>query len=705
MAQRQDHFLLKGGLDLVTSPLAISKGRMLSVKNYEPTEGGYRRVGGYERFDGRPAPSDATYWIMQFENAASAAAPDDEIAGADTGATATVLVTVPESVTAGYYVLADLVGEFRAGETINVGANPKGIVAASSAEGAAGTLAFDSEYRASAARRRRALIGAVPGSGPIRGVWAYKNEVYAIRDTVDGTAAAMFKATASGWLQQGTGEYFEIGGGRLEPIVGETIRGATSGATAQVLAVRVLSGDWSSSNMSAVITVSTPDRQFRATEDVQVERDSTYRTAGHKTGPSIVLALPPGGRYDFRNHNFSGRAEGQHMFGTNGVGRAFRWDGLGLQFIETGLTDELDKPTHLAIQSNHLLLSYRGGSIQNSATGNPLNWEAGEGAAEIATGQEILGMVEGVGFGNTLILGLNTIQALYGQDKESWELRTHSGEQTGAVEWTAQLIGAPIYMDNRGLRSVETTERYGNFLIGALTYYVQPWLEAARRLGRRPIASIRVRSGDLYRLFMDSGQGLSVYFGRGDPECALIEYPDKVRCAYSFEAEQGQERLFFGSDDGWVFEAEKGTSFDGEDIEAFLRLPYNHAGSPSHEIRFHKAALQVDTEGRTEIRVGASFDYGDAEGSFLAPGEVLSGGGGLAHLFDIQSIVEGGGGLWSEVTWGDFFWQSQESAAATFHFSGIGANVSLLVASRSAEERSHTITGVTMHYSNRRLRR
>ena len=47
----------------------------------------------------------------------------------------------------------------------------------------------------------RAAIQPVPGSGPVRGVWVFEGEVYAFRDTADGTACRMYLATPSGWQQ------------------------------------------------------------------------------------------------------------------------------------------------------------------------------------------------------------------------------------------------------------------------------------------------------------------------------------------------------------------------------------------------------------------------------------------------------------------------------------------------------------------------
>jgi len=50
-----------------------------------------------------------------------------------------------------------------------------------------------------AANARRALITAVPGSGPIRGVVAFNEVVYAFRDNAAGTACAMYRSSPTGW--------------------------------------------------------------------------------------------------------------------------------------------------------------------------------------------------------------------------------------------------------------------------------------------------------------------------------------------------------------------------------------------------------------------------------------------------------------------------------------------------------------------------
>jgi hypothetical protein len=60
MPQKPATILLQGGLDLVTQQIAMPNGRAIGCCNYEPDVSGYTSLGGYERYSGKPAPSDAS---------------------------------------------------------------------------------------------------------------------------------------------------------------------------------------------------------------------------------------------------------------------------------------------------------------------------------------------------------------------------------------------------------------------------------------------------------------------------------------------------------------------------------------------------------------------------------------------------------------------------------------------------------------------
>ena len=680
-ARQPKHVLLRGGLDLISSPLTVDGGRLWGGLNYEPVEAGYRRIIGYERFDGRPKPSEAEYWMLGYtlEAADTRASVGDTLIGAN-NATAVVLAVTDDD-----YVLGELDGTIAEDEAVNVSGTAAGTASSTPRRLGAATIEFDFEYRDLAATHRRTNIMALPGSGVVRGVWVYKGSTYAFRDNAGATAGGMYKATAAGWTAVDLGRRIGFDAGTVEPTVGLTLTGATSGATAQLGAVVLsdsltsLTTAWATGVAEGTFWLTAVTGTFQDNEGLQQSIGGTATTVAMANGAAIANTLPAGGRYDFRNYNFFAQINTREMFGVNGAGPAFHYNGIQFVSITTAQPD--DRPTHLAVHAFHLLLTYRGGSIVVSETGNPDGYSALRGTAELGSGQELYDAVH-VAAGNTIFTGSDHIDVLYGSDSGDFALRDHSDPQTGGVEWTAQNVGGPIYMDNRGVRSVTTTEKYGNFVVGTMTADIQTWINIQREQRNIPTASMRVRSSDQYRLFFESGIGLVLYVGRGTPELSFIDYGVKVRCAVSAEDEDRIERVYFGSDDGWVFQAESGRSFDGEEIEAFARLPLNHMGRPSHDKTFFEAYLELDIKSRVSLGISAIFDDGRSP----------------EHLESEQELY-GGGGIWDESLWDEFYWDSPLNGFGEFDLTGSGRNVSILVRSKTKVEAPHILNGLSIHYS------
>ena len=114
-----DHELvpLDGGLDLVTPALSRAAGSLIDGVNFVPgLGGGYTRVGGYERFDGRPSPSAARYWLLEVLGLGGVSV-GSSISGLSSGATAVVSSIVSTDVVA----VTKVSGAFAVGETISVG--------------------------------------------------------------------------------------------------------------------------------------------------------------------------------------------------------------------------------------------------------------------------------------------------------------------------------------------------------------------------------------------------------------------------------------------------------------------------------------------------------------------------------------------------------------------------------------------------------
>jgi hypothetical protein len=149
------YYPMAGGLDLVTPSLQKSPGRCIDALNYEPTTvGGYRRINGYERFDGRPSPTAASYWVIGITLTGSIA-NGATVTGATSGATGRALGLYDSNTT---LVLGRVSGTFVSGEALQVTAVTQA-TATSAAMLNGATLPSDhADYKFLAANDRRAYI-------------------------------------------------------------------------------------------------------------------------------------------------------------------------------------------------------------------------------------------------------------------------------------------------------------------------------------------------------------------------------------------------------------------------------------------------------------------------------------------------------------------------------------------------------------------
>lgn len=689
--QQTETFILQGGLDLTTTALALPAGRCIAAYNYEAEVRGYRRLNGYERFDGHTKPSEASYWMLNFDAGSLALVAEDAVVGVTSGATGRLVINA--ILTSGTYgggnavgtlVMTDVTGTWADNETIR---RVSGAVNAAAANGtttrdAAPTDALDATYSQAAIESCRDRISAVPGSGPVRGVWAYNGSIWAFRDNAGATAGIMHKSTSAGWVAQSFGHTLDFTLGTADgPFVeGETINGATSGATAVVRRVVLQSGAWSGT-AAGYLVVSGITGTFQAAETLR----RTTTVIATNTAAQAAITLAPGGIYDFVVHNFYAAQDRRRLYFANGVNRAMEWDGTYLAPIKTGLSDALDKPTHIAEFKEHLFLGYRGGAFNCSSTGEPLTFIAATGAAEFSIGVDVTAFI--VSSTALIIFGQSQVHQLTGDDSANF-VQAPIADDAGAYEWTAQLIGMPAYMDDQGIRKLQTAQEFGNWRVGTMTQDIEPVFRNKRAIGVTPRCSLRVRAKDQYWLFFSDGTGVILYLGRRSPEPMLFNFPLDFYCACSNdENASGFEEMYLGGSDGMVYELGVGTSFDGEAVTAYLRLPFHSLKSPTRLKRFFLASLEVDATASTTLGMTAEFAYADDD---------------VPAVGEQQFEIRGGGGFWGEANWDEFFWSSPVQGIARAPLDGLGQNVSIAVASEATYEEPHTLSAVTLNYSVRR---
>jgi hypothetical protein len=683
--QRRRSLLLRGGLDLVTPAVAMPEGHCIAASNYEAAPEGYARIGGYERYDGRPEPHRARYWLVNFTDATANPAIGDVIEGDTSGATAVVIAAsiltsgaFTDGDAAGAFVVSELSGDFQIGEDIEVSAVKIAEAASEALPDAAVDDAQSRAYRAAAIARRRTAIAAVPGDGPVRGVWAYLGGVYAFRD--DSTICKMYRATAAGWVHIAPNPivFFQTATNRFSE--GATL--SQGGVTAKIERAVTLEGSYQAGDAKGYLVLSNvAGGNFAAGAATDAEGGAAD-LEGAQTAPQIA----PGGKFDFTNHNFQGGRGPSQMFFANGTGRAFQFSSAGdvLAAIVAIRDSALDKPRHVAQFQNHLFLGYDLGSVLFSSVGDPLDYRTTTGAGEINIGSSVTGFVEAAASA-LMIAGLDRVSYLTGTSAADFA-KVELSSDSGAVEWTLKQVGRPIYLDDLGLRGLETTEAFGGFRRGTLTEAVEPLFRFKARAGVRAVIAMRVRGKDQYRLFWSDGSGVTVYLGRQSPEILPFELPVQVFNAASGDATDGNEILLLAAENGFVYRADVGTSFDGAEIPAFIRLAYNAVGAPYVNKRFHKATLEVVAGGDVELSASAEYSYGDAS---------------LPVAAEAALDVSSGGAVWNAGFWDDFYWSSLEKGRAETYLDGFGDTCSLAVLSRTDREQPHILTALTFNYTPR----
>ncbi|MEL6680930.1 MAG: hypothetical protein AAFQ51_19670, partial [Pseudomonadota bacterium] len=310
------------------------------------------------------------------------------------------------------------------------------------------------------------------------------------------------------------------------------------------------------------------------------------------------------------------------------------------------------------------------------------------GAGEIGFGQEITNLL-GEAFTTLVVFGQERIGYVTGTSSADFDLPIITSE-AGAKPYTAQMCGSPTYLDDRGIRDMSTTENFGNWRTGTLSTLVEPWFKSARLRGATPVASMRVRARDQYRIFYSDGTGLTVYFGRRNVELLPFTLPHPPVCAASGTIGD-EERLFFGTADGMVYEMDRPPSFDGQEVLAFVRSPFLSFNEPTREQRLHSVTVDCDAPSGADLYVSAEMSYGNPD----LP----------ASSEEIMSQPPAGGGFWDTALWDQALWSASVHGRAIAHINGLGQNISVVISSESATDAPHTLTAATINVTSRRLRR
>lgn len=688
---RQQYVRLVGGIDITTPLAQATPGTLLGAMNVEQrVDGGMERFPGYERYDGRPRPSEAAYYELPFGAGSSPPAPGSTVTSVS-GSAAVVSVVVESgdwstSDAAGYLVVRSVTGAFSDGQDLQVSAVTFAQVDGVPQLGVYGMTDFEARQKAAISAARSA-IGAVPGEGPVRGLAVLEGVVYAVRDKVGGVGCEIHRATPTGWQTLAFDREVAFTGTAIAEIAeGSTVSQTSPARSATIKRVVLESGIWGSGAVSGRLIVgAVTGGEFTAGA---ATADGKSVTLG---GASAAIALAAGGKWRFVAHNFTGASTTRRLYGADGVNPPIEvgQDGVVVP-INTGMSASR-RPTAIEAHRNHLFLSY-GSNLQHSAIGEPYKWTVLGGAAAIAAGDEVTELLSVAGSEQSaalMVLCKDSGHILYGSSSSDWKLMTLSRD-AGAKPYTARQLGRVVTVDTEGVRAIAPSDVFGNFTPGTAS-------DQIRRLVTdiEPVASVVDRKRGRYRVWTADGSGfIGTPLGKGRWAWTTMRMAHAVNVAAEGEVD-GEACIFFAGDSGYVYELRDCRSMDGEPIEWFLRTSFLSMRMPTLRKAFRGVDIEVRGQSAAELRVMADFSFG-AYGTDATP---------IASTPVQNETVEQGGGLWDVAEYETAVWDAPFASTIKQRHYGVGTNMSLLLGGSSDFELPLEVIGLTINFIPRNVER
>lgn len=684
----QDDATFIGGLDELTPTSQLKPGRAVArfARNYESVasvSGGYIRTGGYERKDGRARPSDATYSIVQVVSFTNIPVAGQTLTGGSSGATGAII-----AVGSNYIAITLITGTFTSVEAVLVGATPIGTATMVTVTISA---LLNAQYLNLAADVYRALIAVVPGSGPVRGVTSLNvagvHKLFAFRDNAGATLCILHVASAAGWVVVPLLRMVRFTAGShatLIPLDGDTL---TQGAdTAIIRRVIRETGSFAAGDATGRLIIDAP---------LPTPFGAGAATIGAITltlgGADTAISILPGGRFEFEIKNFGGQLTTKRIYGCDGVNLAFEFDGTYFCPIETKAT--VDTPRHISAHNDHLFLGLGSSSVV-SAPGLPYVFDATEFAAEIPHGDDVTGyksLPGAQGLATLLVNCRNSKRIIYGSSGDvtssnHWNPVDFNNE-TGGLPYSIQTMADTYCLDDSGVQSVKAAQELSGFSPGTLTFNIQNFMTEHRGL---LLCSCVHKVKSQYRLYFSNGNALYLTILNGKLVGSMpITYPLAMFCVWNAETPSGEEVTYAGAaTGGFVYELDRGSSFDGENVDALLTLAWNPSKSPRLIKSYRGGSLEIQSSFYVAFNVAHRLGYGRDD--YAQPPQ-------RSYVGNFS-----GGATWDLISWDAFVWDGSVLSPSELDIEGDGENIEIAISSSSDYVYPYTLNSIILNFFRRR---
>ena len=613
-----------GGLITNLSPLqhgANAPGSARVLRNFEPSiEGGYRRIEGFDKYDDNLVPPYGAPVVH------------------GSGQTGTSLVlgnihTEPED--GDTFTIAGVSGTYTI-DTSGVSYD---------ATNNRATLTLTTSLDSSPTNAAAVTFTSTTSNYRINGIASWEDSVIVSRNN------SIFQTTGSGFTHINVPDYGTVlvdGGSQTGTSL--VVDGLT--AAPQAGDVFKIAGV----DLVYTVTVDATVSSGGATLSINPALDSS--PADNAAITFLSTSRDGTVKFRFARYNFDGTEKIVMVDGTNAPAI---YNDITFTVLDDAPIDVVGA-NHVVNFKNQLFFS-KGSNLSFTAPFTDNDFTAASGAGTINVGNAITGLI--IFREQLIIFSERRISRLVGSTIADFQLQPVTMD-TGCIEEdTIQEVGGDIiFLGPDGLRSLATTDKFGDFSIGVISKPIQT--ETNRLISQNTsFASVVIREKSQYRILgynanitTDAARGILATQTEQGIQWAELRGIRAYVADSNYNA--STEVVVFGHDDGYVYQMESGNSFDGANISASFATPFIPVNDPRLRKTFYKMFLYTDPQGSFTADVSLKYDFEEADViqpatitfnnasgadalAFYGEAEYGTGeyGGTIQRLFDSQLIGSG----------------------------------------------------------------
>jgi hypothetical protein len=168
-----------------------------------------------------------------------------------------------------------------------------------------------------------------------------------------------------------------------------------------------------------------------------------------------------------------------------------------------------------------------------------------------------------------------------------------------------------------------------------------------------------------------------------------VVFPTAVNCAHTGQLANGDEIMLVGSaSGGYVYEMDKGSSFDGANIEAYITFNWNSMKQPRLLKEFFKASLEIQGNFYAAFAITYSLAYGDTTE------QPQGASADYESNFGSQAFWDGSG-----LAWDAFIWDGQTLIPSEVELEGCAVNLQVRLTSTTDYIYPFTVTSMMTRWA------